>query len=51
LDEPLPDNNFPDQDRVNSIQANMAALMFDEKQCLAQEMSSEDFPNAWLDQP
>jgi hypothetical protein len=48
MDEPLPNNDLlnPQQDRVSSIQANMATLTFDEKQCLAQEMGSEDFPNA-----
>jgi hypothetical protein len=47
MDEPLPDNEPLDpQDRVSSIRANMAALTFDEKQRLAQEMGSEDFPNA-----
>jgi hypothetical protein len=29
----------------------MATLTFDEKQCLAQEMGGEDFPNALLDRP
>ena len=48
MDEPLPDNDLlnPQQDRVSSIRANMAALMFDKKQRLAQEMGGEDFPNA-----
>jgi hypothetical protein len=47
MDESLPDNEpLEPQDRVSSIQANMAALTFDEKQHLAQEMGGEDFPNA-----
>jgi hypothetical protein len=47
MDEPLlDDNTLEPQDRVNSIRANMAALTFDEKQRLAQEMGGEDFPNA-----
>jgi hypothetical protein len=48
MDESLPDNNIlnPQQDRVSFICANMAVLTFNEKQCLAQEMGSEDFPNA-----
>jgi hypothetical protein len=47
MDEPLPDNNVLDpQDRISSIQANMAALTFDEKQRLTQKMGGEDFPNA-----
>jgi hypothetical protein len=47
MDEPLlNDNTLEPQDRVNSIRANMAALTFDEKQRLAQEMGGEDFPNA-----
>jgi hypothetical protein len=52
MDEPLPDEDtLNPQDRVSSIRANMATLTFDEKQCLAQEMGGEDFPNAWLDRP
>jgi hypothetical protein len=47
MDESLPDDNVLDlQDRVSSIRANMAALTFNEKQCLAQEMGGKDFPNA-----
>jgi hypothetical protein len=48
MDEPLPDNDLlnPQQDRVSSICANMAALSFDEKQHLTQEMGGEDFPSA-----
>jgi hypothetical protein len=48
MDEPLPNDNLldPQQDKVSSIHANMAALTFDEKQCLAQEMGGEDFPSA-----
>jgi hypothetical protein len=47
MDKPLPDDDtLNPQDRVSSIQANMAALTFDEKQRLAQEMGGEDFPNA-----
>jgi hypothetical protein len=48
MDEPLPNDDLLDlqQDRVSSIRANMAALTFDEKQRLAQEMGGEDFPNA-----
>jgi hypothetical protein len=47
MDEPLPDDDtLNPQDQVSSIRANMAALTFDEKQRLAQEMDGEDFPNA-----
>jgi hypothetical protein len=47
MDEPLPDDDaLNPQDWVSSIWANMAALTFDEKQHLAQEMGGEDFPNA-----
>jgi hypothetical protein len=47
MDESLLDDNVLDpQDRVTSIWANMAALTFDEKQHLVQEMGGEDFPNA-----
>jgi hypothetical protein len=47
MDEPLPDDDtLNPQDRVSSIRANMAALTFDEKQRLAQEMGGKDFPNA-----
>jgi hypothetical protein len=47
MDEPLPNDDLLNpQDRVSSIRANMAVLTFDKKQCLAQEMGSEDFPNA-----
>jgi hypothetical protein len=47
MDEALPDNDLlSPQDRVSSIRANMAALTFNKKQCLAQEMGGEDFPNA-----
>jgi hypothetical protein len=47
MDELLPNNEPLDPpDRVSSIRANMAALTFDEKQRLAQEMGDEDFPNA-----
>jgi hypothetical protein len=47
MEESLPDDNILDpQDRVSSIRANMAALTFDKKQCLAQEMGGEDFPSA-----
>jgi hypothetical protein len=47
MDESLPDGDVLNpQDRVSSIRANMAALTFDEKQRLAQEMGGEDFPNA-----
>jgi hypothetical protein len=48
MDEPLPNDDLlsPQQDRVSSIRANMAALSFDEKQRLTQEMGGEDFPSA-----
>ena len=48
MDGSLPDDDLlnPQQDRVTSIRANMAALTFDEKQRLAQKMGGKDFPNA-----
>jgi hypothetical protein len=47
MDKPLPDDDtLNPQDQVSSIWANMAALTFDEKQRLTQEMGGKDFPNA-----